>query len=183
MGAHDNGCSQTSLLVDSMRKRKSRSRKDKSEVAEILAKWKGYNAKLESSVGDGKQVRKAPAKGSKKGCMKGKGRAKNSSCNYRGVRQRTQPNRGRRLWLGTLSTAIKVALKYDEAARTMYGPFACLNLLDYKMESCKNSATTNATTASATTSCSDSIIMTSNHSEVYIPKDTWKKIENHTGKQ
>ncbi|GAB4853152.1 hypothetical protein Ancab_017337 [Ancistrocladus abbreviatus] len=54
---------------------------------------------------------------------------------------------------------------------------------DYKMESCNNSATTNTTTTSATISCSDFIITTSNHFEVCIPEDIWKKIENHTGKQ
>ncbi|GAB4827648.1 Dehydration-responsive element-binding protein [Ancistrocladus abbreviatus] len=89
MGAHDNGCDQTSLSVDSMRKRKSQSKKDKSEAAEILAKWEEHNSKLVLGIGDGKQVRKAPAKGSKKGCMKGKGKPENSSRNYRGVQQRT----------------------------------------------------------------------------------------------
>ncbi|GAB4847865.1 hypothetical protein Ancab_026925 [Ancistrocladus abbreviatus] len=94
-----------------------------------------------------------------------------------------QPNRGRRLWLGIFPTTIEAALKYDEVARAMYGPFARLNLLDYKMESCNNSATANTTIASATTSCLDFIITTSNHSKVCFPDDIWKKIENHTGKQ
>ncbi|KAK8651216.1 hypothetical protein V6N13_140828 [Hibiscus sabdariffa] len=36
---------------------------------------------------DEKKARKAPTKGSKKGCMKGKGGPQNQHCNYRGVRQ------------------------------------------------------------------------------------------------
>jgi hypothetical protein len=59
--------------------------------------------------------------------MKGKKGPKNSKCNYRGVRQRAwgkwvteiwQPKEGKRLWLGTFSNAMDVALTYDEAART-----------------------------------------------------------------
>ncbi|GAB4847866.1 Dehydration-responsive element-binding protein [Ancistrocladus abbreviatus] len=143
-----------------MGKRKSRSRKDKSKVAEILAKWKEYNAKLELGVGDGNQRTWG-----------------------QWVAEIRQPNRRRRLWLGTFPTAIEATRKYDEAARAMYGPFARLNLPDYKMESCNNSATTNTTTTSATSTCSDFIITTSNHSDVCLPEDIWKKIENHTGKQ
>ena len=68
--------------------------------------------------------------------MKGKGGPENSGCNYRGVRQRTwgkwvakihEPNRGKKLWLGTFDTADDIASAYDEAARVMYGASARLN--------------------------------------------------------
>ncbi|KAF3331160.1 Dehydration-responsive element-binding protein 2A [Carex littledalei] len=68
--------------------------------------------------------------------MRGKGGPENSQYKYRGVRQRVwgkwvaeirEPNRGKRLWLGTFPTAIHAAQAYDEAARAMYGPVARLN--------------------------------------------------------
>ena len=82
---------------------------------------------------------KALAKGSKKGCMKGKGRPKHSQCRYRGVGQRTwgkwvteirEPNGGKRLWLGTFDNAIDATSTYDEGTMTMYAGSARLNLLD-----------------------------------------------------
>ncbi|MFS7961085.1 putative transcription factor AP2-EREBP family [Helianthus anomalus] len=125
----------SAVPMDSSKKRKTRSRKEAPEkVAATLAKWIEYNKANE----DGKaKTRKAPAKGSKKGCMKGKGGPENSRTNFRGVRQRTwgkwvaeirEPNRGRRLWLGTFGSAVEAALAYDEAARAMYGTSARLNL-------------------------------------------------------
>lgn len=100
-----------------------------------------------------RKKRNIPSIGSRKGCMRGKGGPENLCWNYRGVRQRTwgkwvaeirepahssklyadestdqqsKPKRGR-LWLGTFATAVEAALKYDEAARAMYGPNAIVN--------------------------------------------------------
>ena len=103
-------------------------RKRKSRAVETLAQWKERNV-------DPKGSGKAHI-GSKKGCMKGKGGPQNSLCNFRGVRQRTwgkwvaeirEPNKGKRLWLGTFSNSVEAARAYDAAAKTMYTSRARLN--------------------------------------------------------
>ncbi|CAA0834436.1 Dehydration-responsive element-binding protein 2C [Striga hermonthica] len=157
---------QNSLLTCEPRKKKSRIRKTGDQsVARILEKWKNYNTKLDSVDPRSKPVKRAPAKGSKKGCMKGKGGPENSLCKYRGVRQRTwgkwvaeirEPHRGNRLWLGTYSSAPEAACAYDEAARAMYGTFARLNFPS--SEDVKDFSSAVATTSSnsaANSGCSE----------------------------
>ncbi|KAL7586459.1 dehydration-responsive element-binding protein 2A [Lactuca sativa] len=152
----------SSLPMDPSRKKKTRSRRDApKKVAATIAKWKENN----------NITRKAPAKGSKKGCMKGKGGPENSRCQYRGVRQRTwgkwvaeirEPNRGKRLWLGTFGSAIEAALAYDEAARAMYGPSARLNLPNCQSTNdydCSRSMSKPASSCDSTTTTCDLLQM------------------------
>ncbi|KAM2089004.1 hypothetical protein ACFX1T_033013 [Malus domestica] len=134
--------------------RKLRKRRNGCEsIEDTLTKWKNYNERLDSGKDGGKKTR-APAKGSRKGCMRGKGGPENSDCVFRGVRQRTwgkwvaeirEPIRARagsvptkknrRLWLGTFPTAYEAALAYDKAARAIYGALARLNFPDNAVDS------------------------------------------------
>lgn len=161
-------------LFDSLRKRKSR--EGATSVAETLNKWREYieQTQAASSNNDGGlKPRKAPPKGSRKGCMKGKGGPENGIWNYRGVRQRTwgkwvaeirQPCRGARLWLGTFPSSYEAALAYDEAAKAMYGESARLNLPDI------SNVSSSAAAGSVTT--------LSNESEVCALEDTNVKEED-----
>ncbi|KAJ4767125.1 Dehydration responsive element binding protein [Rhynchospora pubera] len=119
--------------TDASISKKKREPCNRTTVAETLAKWREFHLNNSSKT---EAPRKIPAKGSRKGCMKGKGGPDNIKCSYRGVRQRTwgkwvaeirEPNNGSRLWLGTFDTSDKAALAYDEAARAMYGNDARVN--------------------------------------------------------
>ncbi|XLR42245.1 hypothetical protein HN51_020439 [Arachis hypogaea] len=129
------------------RKRRSRRRRSggSDSVESTLEKWKEYNKQQQQLISerDGVEIIHKVPKGSKRGCMKGKGGPQNYDCKFRGVRQRISGKwvaeirkpinsksvgeEANKLWLGTFSTALEAALAYDEAARTMYGPGARLN--------------------------------------------------------
>ncbi|GFS38559.1 DRE/CRT-binding protein 2B [Actinidia rufa] len=131
--------------------RKRRRCNDCESIEETLLRWKNYHNQFGSDQFDPtnngvKRRRKGPGKGSRKGCMTGKGGPENLGCRFRGVRQRTwgkwvaeirepvvgrsQRNKGKRLWLGTFPTANEAARSYDIAARIMYGSEAILNFPD-----------------------------------------------------
>ncbi|KAJ0249479.1 Dehydration-responsive element-binding protein 2B [Hirschfeldia incana] len=140
---------QTVTDTSSSKKRKSRARADGKTVADRLKQWKDHN----EGEKENKQRRIVHAKGSKKGCMKGKGGPENTNCSFRGVRQRVwgkwvaeirEPNRGSRLWLGTFPTAEEAACAYDEAARVMYGSLARLNFpgSEFASTSCQSEVCT-----------------------------------------
>ncbi|KAJ6690114.1 hypothetical protein OIU85_006397 [Salix viminalis] len=147
MGTLIQGSNDISMSMDSTKKRKRAINKS---VAMTLQKWKDYNECLDAQ-GDGgsKPARKAPAKGSKKGCMKGKGGPENSFCNYR------------------------AALAYDGAARAMYGPCARLNIPDAvnsTSSSKDNFSVVTPSYYSSAASPADSVV-TSTHSEVCAYED------------
>ncbi|CAA7052153.1 unnamed protein product [Microthlaspi erraticum] len=137
MENEDNGSKQSSSASVAS----SRSRRRAAEPVEAtLNRW----VKKEEDEKGLERVRKVQAKGSKKGCMKGKGGPENPVCRFRGVRQRVwgkwvaeirepashrggKSSRGKRLWLGTFATAAEAALAYDRAASAMYGRYARLN--------------------------------------------------------
>lgn len=128
---------------------RKRRRNGSDSIEEILLRWKNFKEEVHCRDEEAKvkKKRKWGANGSQKRCMQGKGGPENWSSKYRGVRQRTwgkwvaeirQPiyisdkyrSNGKRLWLGTFSTADEAAVAYDEAAKAMYGSNALLNFPD-----------------------------------------------------
>lgn len=140
MEKEDNGSKQSSSVsVVSSRRRK----RAVEPVEATLSRW----VKKEDEEEGLEKARRVQAKGSKKGCMRGKGGPENPVCRFRGVRQRVwgkwvaeirepvshhqhvgnSSRSGKRLWLGTFDTAAEAALAYDRAATAMYGRYARLN--------------------------------------------------------
>lgn len=126
----------------------------RTDVSKAIAKWKVSGDKIDDLNGRGASVPRIPAKGSRKGCMRGKGGPNNGSYKYRGVRQRTwgkwvaeirEPNRGKKVWLGTYETPHQAACAYDEAASAMYGTYARLNLPQYQANQSSDESSTVAT--------------------------------------
>ncbi|KFK36732.1 hypothetical protein AALP_AA4G162500 [Arabis alpina] len=138
MEKEENGSKQSSSVSVESSKRRKRSVEP---VEATLSKW----VKKEEEGEGLETVRRVQAKGSKKGCMRGKGGPENPVCKFRGVRQRVwgkwvaeirepvnrrgggNSSRGKRLWLGTFGTAVEAAVAYDRAATSMYGRFARVN--------------------------------------------------------
>lgn len=176
MKIKSNSCDMDDGFIASNKKPRAR-RNGRESVEDTIKKWKKYNNnnnQLGLGEEDGlKKISKLPAKGSKKGCMRGKGGPENSRCKYRGVRQRIwgkwvaeirQPINGsrlaskgnNRLWLGTFSNAIDAALAYDKAAKAMYGSYARLNFPDHhSKESVDNSTIEMGSIESTSTSTLD----------------------------
>ncbi|WOL16366.1 hypothetical protein Cni_G25153 [Canna indica] len=142
------------------RKKRPRMKQDgPNSVAETIAQWREQNSQPDAE----NRIRHTPTKGSKKGCMQGKGGPQNSNCRYRGLRQRTwgkwvaeirELNRGSRMWLGTFPTTEKAALAYDEAARAMYDAYARLNLPEHGESTSKSTTMTTTSHRSDTAGAS-----------------------------
>ncbi|XP_042404451.1 dehydration-responsive element-binding protein 2A-like [Zingiber officinale] len=164
------------MVMEQERKKRQRQRRKRdgpNSVAETIARWRAQNDEAEAE----KRVRRAPAKGSKKGCMQGKGGPDNPNSSFRGVRQRTwgkwvaeirEPNRISRLWLGTFPTAEEAALAYDEAARAMYGPYARLNFPDQS-----NDGHVATVTESSDTSIRPKVEQTDDDWRIDVPSDVF----------
>ena len=58
-----------------------------------------------------------------------------------------EPNRGKKLWLGTFDNAVAAAFAYDDAARAMYGACAHLNFPDFSTRMNHTEVTESATTS------------------------------------